>query len=259
MKKKLLIIAGVLVVVLVVGLVVLAMSLGRIIKAGVETVGPTITKTEMKLDSATLSILGGSGALKGFTLGNPEGFNTPAAIKAGSVSVAVQPRSLFSDKIVVRHVRVEGPEITFEGTLGVKNNLSTILANVEAAAGGSKPDGTNQPPAKSEGASKKLQVDEFSITGAKVHLSMTMLGGRAVPVVLPPIELKNLGQGPDGITAAELTKIVLSSVTMETVKAAEKAVKEFGRNAAEAATKAGTETLDKATKGLGDLLKKKEK
>ena len=130
------------------------MSLGKIMKAGVETVGPKITKTEMKLDSASLQLLGGSGTLKGFTLGNPGGYKTAAAIKAGSVGVGVKPGSLFSDKVVVRHVRVEGPEITFEGSLGTANNLSKILDNVKETTGGAteqpKADSKSQPPSKSE-------------------------------------------------------------------------------------------------------------
>lgn len=274
MKKKLLIAAAVLLVLLVVVIVVVGMSMGKIIKTGVETVGPKITKTEMKLDSASLSLLGGSGTLKGFTLGNPEGYKTPAAIQAGSVSVGVKPSSLFSDKIVVRHVRVEGPEITFEGTIGTANNLSKILDNVKETTGGAaepaKPDAKKEPTtgksepksekpkaeSKSEAPSKKLQVDEFVITGAKVRLSMTMFGGKAATVPLPPISLKDLGTGPEGITPGELTQKVLKEVTVETLKAAEKAVADFGKGAAGVITKGATGTVDKVTKGVGDMFKK---
>jgi len=275
MKRKLLIAAAILVVILAAVVIVVGMSLGKIIKAGVETVGPKITKTEMKLDSANLSLLGGAGTLKGFTLGNPEGYKTAAAIKAGSVSVGVKPGSLFSDKIVVRHVRVEGPEITFEGTIGTANNLSKILDNVNETTSGttdkpkadSKSDSKKEPTsgakdkpkaeAKSEAPSKKLQVDEFLITGAKVHLSMTMFGGKAVSVPLPPITLKDLGAGSEGITAGELTQKVLKEVTAETLKAAEKAVTDLGKGAPEVITKGATGAVDKVTKGVGDLFKKK--
>ena len=195
------------------------------------------------------------------------------AIKAGSVSVGVKPGSLFSDKIVVRHVRVEGPEITFEGTLGTANNLSKILDNVNETTGGaagtpktdskgeppakSEPPSKSPPPSKSEAPSKKLQVDEFTITGAKVHLSMTMFGGKAVSVPLPPIKLSNLGTGPDGITAGELTQKVLKEVTVETLKAAEKAVTDLGKGAADLISKGATGSVDKVTKGVSDLFKKK--
>src|SRR5213592_4499855 len=65
MKK--LIIRGVVVllVLLVLAVVVSIYFLGSIVKKGVETVGPQITRTEIKLDSATLSLLSGSGKLKG--------------------------------------------------------------------------------------------------------------------------------------------------------------------------------------------------
>ena len=252
MKKKLLIVATVLAVILILAVVVVGMSLGKIIKTGVETVGPKITKTEMKLDSANLSLLGGSGTLKGFVLGNPEGFKTPSAIKAGTVSVGVRPGSLFADKVHVMHVRVEGPEITFEGTLGKANNLSKIMENVEAATGGAEPGEkpAGKPSAESDAPAKKLQVDEFTITGARVHLSMTMFGGKAVTMPLPDIRLKDLGTGPEGITAGELTKKVLKSVTVETFKAVEKAVVDFGKNAAGAVTKGATDVLDKGVQGV---------
>ena len=83
MKKTFLIIAGIAVVAVITLVVVLALSLDSIIKKGVEAVGPQITKTEMKLEKASISILSGSGALKGFVIGNPEGYKTPSAIKVG--------------------------------------------------------------------------------------------------------------------------------------------------------------------------------
>src|SRR5437867_7333357 len=122
MKK--LIIRGV-VVLLVLFVVAVGVSiyfLGSIVKKGVETVGPQITRTEIKLDSATLSLLSGSGKLKGLLVGNPEGFKTPSAIKVGSVSVGVVAGSVFSDKVRVTQVNVHAPEITFEG--GLKGNRS---------------------------------------------------------------------------------------------------------------------------------------
>src|SRR2546429_10000506 len=137
MKK--LIIRGVLVVLVlfVVAVGVSIYCLGSIVKKGVETVGPQITGTEIKLDSATLSLLSGSGKLKGLLVGNPEGFKTASAIKGGAGRLGGAPRSVFSDKVHVKEVRVEAPEITFEG--GLKgNNLSRLLDNVQAATGGSE-------------------------------------------------------------------------------------------------------------------------
>src|SRR5256885_2172959 len=113
MKKLIARIVLVLVVLLIVAVGVSIYFLGSLVKKGVETVGPEITRTEIKLDGATLSLLSGSGKLKGLFVGNPQGFKTASAIKVGSVSVGVAPGSIFSDKIRVREINVVAPEITF--------------------------------------------------------------------------------------------------------------------------------------------------
>jgi uncharacterized protein involved in outer membrane biogenesis len=232
--------------------------LGSIVKKGVETVGPEITRTDIKLDAATLSLLSGSGKLKGLFVGNPQGFKTESAIKVGSVSVGVAPGSVFSDKVHIKEIKVVAPEITFEG--GLKgNNLSKLLDNVQAASGGSGKSGAAP---ESKAGSKKLQVDDFLISGGKINLSvdMSVLGGKSATVPLPEIHLMNLGSGPDGITAADLTAKVLKEVLQAAIPAAEKAVADLGKGATDLIKNAGkgsTESLDKATKGIGDLLKKK--
>src|SRR6266581_9598716 len=133
MKKILirLLIALVIVVALVV--VAIGLFLDSAIKKGVETIGPQVTKVDVKVAGVSLSLLSGSGKVKGLVLGNPQGYQTPHAISVGSTSVSLSPGSLLADKIVVRSIRVEAPEITFEGTLQ-GNNLTKILDNVNGAA-----------------------------------------------------------------------------------------------------------------------------
>jgi hypothetical protein len=237
------IVAGVVVVGLIVLVVVFTLSLDTVIKKGVETVGPQITKTEVKLDGVKISVLSGSGALKGFLLGNPEGYKTPSAVKVGEVGLGVDAKSVMSDKVHVKYVHVQGAEFTFEGTLGTKNNLSKILENVESVTGGGK----SAEPAKKEkepaGPSKKLQVDDFLM------------------VSIPDIHLTDLGTGPEGITAGELTKRVFNEVVPAVLKAVEKGVADLGKAAADSVTHLGKDAgtnLDKTAKSVGDLLHKKK-
>src|SRR5262249_26849364 len=143
-------IAAAILVCLVVGVIVFTLSLDSIVKKGVETVGPQITKTDVKLDGANISILSGAGSLKGFFLGNPEGYKTPSAFKVGEVGLEVGPRSVLSDKVHDNYVLIRGAEITFEGTLGTKNNLNKILENVQSVSGGGEQQTSTQPPAKTE-------------------------------------------------------------------------------------------------------------
>ncbi|HUL51384.1 MAG TPA: hypothetical protein VLU94_02245 [Candidatus Nitrosotalea sp.] len=259
MKKLIVRIVIVLVLLVIVAVGAGFFFLGSIIKKGVETVGPMVTKTDVKLDSANLLLLSGSGTLKGLVVGNPAGFKTESAIRVGSATVGVKPASIFSDKIHVTQVEVLAPEITFEA--GLKgNNLSKLLDNVESASGGDSHGGST---AKGSGASRKIQVDNFLITGGKINLSvdMAMLGGKSGTVPLPEIHLTGLGEGPDGITVAELTKKVLNEVLKQAIPAAEKAVAKLGQNLGSALKEAGKDgggDVGKAAKGIGDLFKKKQ-
>jgi hypothetical protein len=258
MKKLLLRILLGLVVLVILVVVAIGFFLDGAIKKGVETLGPQIAKVDVKLDSVNLSLLSGSARIKGLVVGNPEGYKTPHAISVGSASVALVPRSLLSDKIVVKSIRVEAPEITYEGGLLGGDNLHKILDNVNAATGGGA---TGTAPAKSEKPARKLQVDDFLITGAKVKVALKGTGGFAAPVPLPDIHFTDLGQGPDGITAAELMKKVIAQVTEGAVKAAAGAVTDIGKGALDTATGAGksaTESVEKTTKGITDLFKKKK-
>lgn len=255
MKK--LLIGGFLALVIIAVVAVLAVGffLDSAVKKGVETIGPQLTKVSVKLDSVGLSLLSGSGKVNGLVVGNPEGYQTASAINIGHASLAVSPGSLLSDKVIVKSIRVDAAEVTFEGGLS-GNNLSKILDNVNAATGGD----TTAPgvPQESE-AGKKLQVDDFLMTGAKVNVSLTGMGGQSVTVPLPDIHLTGLGQGSEGITSAELTKLVLNEVIAAATKAAASdKVKELTKGVTDAAGKAAGDAVNKATKSVTDLFKKKE-
>ena len=255
MKKLIFRLVIALVVVIILAVLALGLFLDKAIKRGVETYGPKLTKVDVKLDSVNLSVVSGSGSIKGLVVGNPEGYTTPSAISVGSAHVALRPSSLLSDKIVIKSIKLEAPEITLETDLR-HNNLSKLLKNVkEAAAGGEKEPAKPQKPAQpSEGKpAKKLQVDEFIITGGKVNVSLTAMDGTAVTVPLPDIHLKDLGTGPEGITAAELTQRVLEAIQQNAIQAASGVATEAAVKAAEGT---GSNAVERLTKGLGGLLKK---
>lgn len=74
--------------------------------------------------------------------------------------------------------------------------------------------------------------------------------------------MTNLGQGTDGITAAELSEKVFSEITQKTIAAVTAEIGNLGKGATDLIKgAAGTNTvptLEKATKGIGDLFKKKQ-
>ncbi len=263
MKKLVIRLAIVFVVLVLLAVLAVRLFLDSAIKRGVETVGPMVAKVPIKLDSVKLSLLSGSGKVNGLVVGNPEPYKAPSAIQVGMASLAIQPGSIFSDKVIIKSVHVQAPEITFETDLK-GNNLSKIMANVQATTGGKDTGGKDSPPSQSPApeakAGKKLQVDEFVITGGKIHVSITALGSKSATVPLPDIHLTDLGKGPEGITAAELTQVVLAAIEKQAVQAASGAVTDLSKGLSDLGKQAVGESagaVDKATKSVTDLFKKK--
>jgi hypothetical protein len=251
MRKLFLSVVIVLVVLIVVAVIVVGFFLGTIVKTGMETVGPKITQVSIKVDTVNLSLLTGSARVKGIVVGNPEGYKTPQAISVGSAAVGVNPFSVLSDKIVVRSVRVEAAEITFEGGLG-GNNLSKIMDNVNAIAKSGGPASTNTTARAGNEPGRRIEVDDFLITGAIVHVSLPDMGGKEMTLPLPDIHLTNLGKGNAGITATDLTRRVLGAITTATVKVVASATTDIGQGAG----KAVGEGMNKIIPSIGGLIKK---
>ena len=253
--KKLLLGAVIgLLAVIIIAVIVMGLFLGKIVKKGVNTVGPKITQTTLTVDTVDLSLLTGSATVKNLVVGNPAGYKAPNAISVDRTAVSVSPMSVLSDKIVVKSIRLESPEITFEGSLS-GNNLSKLLDNVNGTAKNGGPESADKTAAASNQPGKKLEVDDLLITGAKVHGTLVMVGGREVTLPtlpLPDIHLTDLGKGPEGITSTELTKDVLSEVVAGTLKAVGSAALNVGKDA----ENLGKEGVKKITTGIGGLLKK---
>lgn len=187
--------------------------LDSIVKQGIETVGTQTAGVEVKLDDVSLSLLSGKGGLRGFQVANPRGYRAPHAVKVGQALVVLKPLSVFSDRVVIRSVVVQGPEIHYEKR-GGKTNLEAIQANVESSLATDKD--KKDKPAKQE---KKLQIDSFIIRDAKVHLYGDNPNDPPAVLTLNEIHLKDLGQGAEGITGAELTRKLTSAVIKDTLAA----------------------------------------
>ena len=228
MKKIVTTIVLALVGAVIVALIMLGVFLNRIVKKAVEIYGPQMTQTAVTVDTVHLSLLTGSAKIKGLVVGNPGGYKSQQAIAVGVIAAGVDPASIFSQKIIFRSIRLESPQITFEGGLS-GNNLGQILDNVNS---GSKNRGiviTNAPAQpKSE---KRFEVDDLTITGAKVQVVLTGMPEPQV-ISLPDIHLTDLGTDGDGITAAQLTQRILQAISNSTIEGVAKTAARLDKNGA---------------------------
>jgi hypothetical protein len=179
-------------------------AMGPIVKAAVEKAGPLVAGVPIKLEQSHFRLLRGVIDLKGFELGNPEGFKTPCAIRVNEVAVDIDVKSLFSDTIVIKRIYIKAPEVTYELGLG-KSNIGRILEKLES---GQKP----APEEKKSG--KKVIIEDFLMEGGTVKLGATLTMGAAAPIPLPAIHLTNLGkeEGRKGASPVEVVKKIFGEI-----------------------------------------------
>ena len=242
MKKYILIGSGVLVVA-VIGMIVLAvMNLGSIIKAATEKYGPQITKTEVRLGSADISVLSGSGKLEDFLLGNPKGFSMPNALTCDTIKVKVDTNSLASDTIIIEEIYIDGPVISYEQK-GRTDNFKTILANInKTVASDKKTAKTEKAEPSDTGSEKKVVINDFIVKNGKINIGGSLLstfGDKGVGIDLPDIHIKDIGKDKE-TTPAEAFAIVLGEMTGDVAGTVTQVGKQL------------TEQLGKAVEGVSD-------
>jgi hypothetical protein len=232
----------------VVGLAAAYFSLNALVKKGIETAGPMVTKTDVRVSGVSLLPFAGSGSIHGFELGNPKGFRNENAIRVGKVFVSVEPKSLLTNVMVVRSVEVASPEIWVEGSPS-DNNLTRIQKNVEAFVPPSKPAVGPPTPAK------KVIIDDFKVTGAKLHLSMKLLPDTTIP--MPDIHLTGIGRKTNGASIKEAATEMFGSINSSITGAATGALKDLTKNVTDMGKNLGKTGLDLG-KSLGGLFGKKK-
>jgi hypothetical protein len=229
MKRLLKIGAVLLILLLVTGGLLLA-SLGKLVQTGIVHIGSAMTGVEVSLADASVSPFSGRGVLRGLVVGNPDGYVSRSAIEADAVEIELAPRSLLADKVVIHAIRIRQPEITFEGVPG-ENNLTRLLAHLRAFQARTEGDSTNSPAGPQPG--RRLQVDEFLITGARLRLQTPFTGADPLSLDVEDLRLTDLGQGSEGITAAELGQRILTALLGSTTNRVSNAFLDIGNRVLE--------------------------
>lgn len=222
--KRLVIVAVVFVLLIAVGLVVAVMSINSIAKAGIEKGGTYALGVPTKLDSISISLLGGSVTLDGLNVANPSGFTSPTFMGLGHGYVSASLGTLNKDI-------VELPELTLENsTLNLEKNdkganYRVIMDNLAKLQGTSAP----APKPDAEGSGKKFVIKQLRIKNVKVSAQLIGAPGAvgnvlnkatAVNVTIDEIKLENVGKTGQGVAGSGVTMGQLSGIVMQAILAA---------------------------------------
>lgn len=196
--------------------ITLFVQMDALVKAAIETVGPRMTLTSVSVASVHVSPFSGTGRIHRLEIGNPRGFQSASAFKLKDIRVSLVPKSLTTEKMIIRELIVEGPEITYEITPS-GNNLQVIQKNIESFAPASRPEAKSSSKA-AKGEEKKIEIDLFVLKEAKVHVRSHVFGNQVLDVPLPAITLKDIGTGPEGATPKEAASKIIGAIKQEVVE-----------------------------------------
>ena len=246
------VIAGIIALVII-AVVVVFTQIDSIIKAAVESIGPKMTQSEVKLDKVEISTTSGEGRLSGLFIGNPKGFTTPSAMTLGEIAVKLDTSTITKDTILIKDVLIRAPEITYEYASS-GDNINAIKKNVDSYVGLSKASGDKKAGADEVG--KKLIIENLRIQDGKVTASAM---GQQVNTGLPTIQLKDIGKKTNGATAAEVVEQVLAAIQQQVARVVQQqGLDKIGgaaKGALDSATKGVSGGTGDATKGAQDALK----
>lgn len=206
---------------------------------------PKYTGTNFRLERFYVNPWTGALRINGVKLSNPDGFGKYDAFSVGSVSVDVEIGELFSNRLHVRDVTVEGAFASYFSHDG-KNNFDVIMANVKEALGGDedKKDAAEvkEEPAGDSGEGMKVIIDHIRIAGTSVKIAESDI---IPPLPVPTIELNDIGKESDGLKFDEVGKAI-SDAFMKAMGSMSDGLGALG-----GALGSGMDKLSKSAKDLG--------
>ncbi len=236
-----------LLIVLVALLLVANFMLGSVVKAAAEKIGPSVVGVPVKLEKASFSLLRGHVSLKGFSLGNPAGFKTDQAIGVGEVTVDLEPKSIFSDTIVIKRIYVNAPQINYEIGLG-NSNIGAILDGLQK--GEPSAPKTEEPKAE-EKPGKKVVIEDLLVEHGEVKIAAKLTAGIGAPIPLPTVHLTNIGKDEGGASIVDVIRKVFGAI----FSAITDVVTGAGKLAVEGVTAVGGAAVEGATAVGGAAVK----
>jgi uncharacterized protein involved in outer membrane biogenesis len=136
--------------------------------------------------------------LQNLLIGNPPAYQNDKLFVLKNAEIEVDIKSLLSDVVNIRDIRLDGVDVIIEQQGASGNNLHDVLEAIS--------DDTE------EGEGKKLHIDNLEISDitVKVNLMPNSEQAEAVTLALSPIRMTNLGADNKLDTAGLSREIVLA-------------------------------------------------
>ena len=185
-----------LLVVVFLGAIAVSLFADNAVRVAVEKAGTKALDVPVDIEKAKLSIIGGTLGLQDLTVANPPGYQQKTLLDLTRGDIRVDTKSLLSDTIAIRDIKLDGMKVTLEQK-GLDNNLHEVIKSL-------REDQTT--------SGKTLYVDHLEITNITVDVKLLPIPGQidTLTFKLAPVKMTNLGRSEPMDLATLTTKILLA-------------------------------------------------
>lgn len=224
-----------------------------LVKSAIERIGSQVAGVKVSVSSVILAIPEGKVRILGLTVANPAGFQSANAIQFGEITVSLPPGNATKNPLVIQHILVGAPDVTYELSQSGGSNIQALQQHVKASSsGGQTQEAKAAEPKDSKGDQAKLIIDALDVTNGKVTLA-SPIPGVAGTGALGDIHLTNIGRDSNGATGQQVAEQLLAAISKSAVNAAGSLG--IGKQL-DAVTKQGGDLGKAAGEGLKGLLGK---
>jgi len=200
----------------VLGALILSLSIDSMVQSSLESTTAEVLNTSVDVEDVSISLLNGSGTIKGFTIHNPDGFSDKPAAKLKEISIKMKVSSLLSDTVIVKEIRVQKPELYYEQK-ATGSNLDALTDNM----GGSSSSDTN------------LIVDYLLVENGQVTLTADIGSEKSVMAKFSKIELEGIGRSGSNAMERTIQQILEPVLEKALQEAATQGLMDKAKNALE--------------------------
>ncbi len=179
-----------------------------VVKTGIEVVGSSVLGTAVTVDSVSISPLNGSGSISGLRVENVETYNSQYAFELDSVSINLNPSSVFSELIEIESMTIVQPVITYETKI-TTDNIRALLGNLSL---GESTGGENSA-AQGE---KQIIIRDLKILDSQLNFVASVV---TAPVSLADIEMQNIGAEGGSTSMVNAAQLVLAELSQSILNA----------------------------------------
>ncbi len=203
--KRILIIVGIIVVLLLVGTYI---AIDMIARGAIDSAGTSIFGVPVNVNSVRLAVFTSDTSMQGLTIANPTGFKKTNFIEVEDAAIQASLTTMLSSNIDIPLVHITGFKVDLE-QINQRMNASEIVANIEKATA---PDSNAPASDPIDFNIEKLVIENIELTASG---SIVNIAGGHLDAKIPRLELKDLGTKTNGDQLADHLISMMLNVVLQ--------------------------------------------